>query len=191
MEQGEDPNSEEIPIKDDEVDNLVVLEEEDEHKGRKACSNSLIGRIFANQAFSVEIMENALCSIWDCPAGFRVVDLKNNQFQFYFDVELDMLKIEKESPWLFKHCVLHNIKDSLRLVGPDQKGVEGMRSKRRFLDLVFSIRASPKSCHFLMKESTMKWISEDKLEDWIQANQTLKRIDRVEKPVVRAFRIKV
>ncbi|XP_057738170.1 uncharacterized protein LOC130955346 [Arachis stenosperma] len=92
---------------DGESDNEVLIEEEDIKKGKEACAKSLIGRVFADKKFSVGTIENAFRSIWSRPEGFRVSDRGGNNFQFFFDNDKDLMKIEKGSPWLFKDYVLH------------------------------------------------------------------------------------
>ncbi|XP_025607643.1 uncharacterized protein [Arachis hypogaea] len=101
-----DPNVENIDSEESEED-IVVLEETDISHGVKACTKSLTGRIFLAQKFSAGTMENALSAIWDKLIGFKVVNQGTNQFQFFFDEEKDMRRIEKGSPWLFKDYILH------------------------------------------------------------------------------------
>ncbi|XP_016206480.1 uncharacterized protein LOC107646844 [Arachis ipaensis] len=86
---------------------VVFLGEEDIVEGVQACANSLTGRIFANRQFTMGTMENALTAIWGKPKGIRVTEIKSNVFQFFFDMEEELLRIEQGSPWLFKNFVLH------------------------------------------------------------------------------------
>ncbi|XP_016165084.1 uncharacterized protein LOC107607672 [Arachis ipaensis] len=94
-------------VSDEESDNEVLVEEEDIKKGKEACAKSLIGRVFADKKFSVGTMENAFRTIWGRPEGFRISDRGGNKFQFFFDNDKDLMRIEKCSPWLFKDYVLH------------------------------------------------------------------------------------
>ncbi|XP_016199932.1 uncharacterized protein LOC107640940 [Arachis ipaensis] len=52
-------------------------------------------------------MRNTLKAIWGNPEGFSVSDKWDNSFQFFFNKEVDVLRIERGSPWLFKDYVLH------------------------------------------------------------------------------------
>nr|XP_025636167.1 uncharacterized protein LOC112730290 [Arachis hypogaea] len=87
--------------------NVILLEEADISKGINACSNSLYGRLFASKTFSIGTMGNALKAIWGNPEGFSVSDKGDNSFQFFFNKEVDVLRVERGSPWLFKDYVLH------------------------------------------------------------------------------------
>ncbi|XP_015944044.1 uncharacterized protein At4g02000-like [Arachis duranensis] len=87
--------------------NVILLEEADILEGINACSNSLYGRLFASKTFSIGTMGNALKAIWGNPEGFSVSDKGDNFFQFFFNKEVDVLRVERGSPWLFKDYVLH------------------------------------------------------------------------------------
>ncbi|XP_015950082.1 uncharacterized protein At4g02000-like [Arachis duranensis] len=52
-------------------------------------------------------MGNALKAIWGNSKGFSVSDKGDNSFQFFFNKEVDVLRVERGSPWLFKDYVLH------------------------------------------------------------------------------------
>ncbi|XP_016206779.1 uncharacterized protein At4g02000-like [Arachis ipaensis] len=64
-------------------------------------------------------MGNALKAIWENPEGFSVSDKGDNYFQFFFNKEVDVLRVECGSPWLFKNYVLH-----VKRRKEDQKGDE-------------------------------------------------------------------
>ncbi|XP_015965200.1 uncharacterized protein LOC107488925 [Arachis duranensis] len=87
--------------------NVILLEEANISEGINACSNSLYGRLFASKTFSIGTMGNALKAIWGNPEGFSVSDKGDNFFQFFFNKEVDVLRVERGSPWLFKDYVLH------------------------------------------------------------------------------------
>ncbi|XP_016185674.1 uncharacterized protein LOC107627345 [Arachis ipaensis] len=87
--------------------NVILLEEADISEGINACSNSLYGRLFASKTFSIGTMGNALKAIWGNAEGFSVSDKRDNFFQFFFNKEVDVLRVERGSPWLFKDYVLH------------------------------------------------------------------------------------
>ncbi|XP_057746197.1 uncharacterized protein LOC130965454 [Arachis stenosperma] len=94
-------------IDGDQEDDLIVLAYEDVFKGIQAYTRSLSGRIFSYRIFSVGTMEGALYAIWNKPEGFRVVKKSRNQFQFFFENDSDVTRIERGSPWLFKSFVIH------------------------------------------------------------------------------------
>ncbi|MED6210488.1 hypothetical protein PIB30_064554 [Stylosanthes scabra] len=81
-----------------ELDEPIQLKEKDIRGGLKACFNSLVGRLFADKAFSVGTMESALRAIWEKTQGFRVIEVGHNKFQFFFEEEMDLMRIEKGSP---------------------------------------------------------------------------------------------
>ncbi|KAL4330079.1 hypothetical protein AHAS_Ahas13G0364200 [Arachis hypogaea] len=87
--------------------NVILLEEADISKDINACSNSLYGRLFASKTFSVGTIGNTLKAIWRNPEEFNVSDKGDNYFQFFFNKEVDVLRVERGSPWLFKDYVLH------------------------------------------------------------------------------------
>ncbi|XP_072066652.1 uncharacterized protein At4g02000-like [Arachis hypogaea] len=92
-------------LEEEEV--VVGFEDKDIAEGLQKCSQSLVGRILADRAFSVGTMESALFSIWGQPAGFKVQSHGGNLFQFFFANEMDVLRIEKGAPWLFKNYILN------------------------------------------------------------------------------------
>ncbi|XP_072076658.1 uncharacterized protein [Arachis hypogaea] len=75
--------------------NVILLEEANISKGINAYSNSLYGRLFASKTFSIGTMGNALKAIWGNPEGFSVSDKGDNSFQFFFNKEMDVLRVER------------------------------------------------------------------------------------------------
>ena len=45
--------------------------------------------------------------IWGQLEGFRVQEHGDSVYQFFFEKEVDALRIEMGSPWLFKNHILH------------------------------------------------------------------------------------
>ncbi|QHO27979.1 uncharacterized protein DS421_7g212660 [Arachis hypogaea] len=86
---------------------IISIAEEDISGGVNICFKSLIGRVFAARSFSVSTMKNAFKAIWNRSKGFQVEMKGHNQFQFFFDKETDVVRIERGSPWLFKNYILH------------------------------------------------------------------------------------
>ncbi|XP_072087051.1 uncharacterized protein [Arachis hypogaea] len=87
--------------------NVILLEEADISEGINPCSNSLYDRLFASKTFSIGTMGNALKAIWGNPERFSVSEKGDNSFRLFFNKEVDVLRIERGSPWLFKDYVLH------------------------------------------------------------------------------------
>nr|XP_025637040.1 uncharacterized protein LOC112732509 [Arachis hypogaea]XP_025661929.1 uncharacterized protein LOC112757588 [Arachis hypogaea] len=253
MEAGTRTAREKNSVSDGESDNEVLIEEEDIRKGKEACAKSLIGRVFADKKFSVGTMENAFRSIWSRPEGFRVSDRGGNKFQFFFDNDKDLMRIEKGSPWLFKDYILHvrrwndsdrreegelqgfpvwaqfwglpecyktievgrklaekigavievgfyemkggesrilkarvemdaskKLKDHVCVIGPEQHAVEiGVRYEKfgRFCTYCARIGHESKGCELLATDSAMNSVRQDKIGDWIKADQMGKRIE--------------
>ncbi|XP_072084428.1 uncharacterized protein [Arachis hypogaea] len=96
-----------VPLSNEERDDVIQLSEEDIKGTIHNCINSLVERLFANKSFSTEIMDGALKAIWGRPVEFRVKEIDHNQFQFFFDNEWDIMRIERGSSWLFKDYALH------------------------------------------------------------------------------------
>ncbi|MED6196308.1 hypothetical protein PIB30_046262 [Stylosanthes scabra] len=57
--------------------------------------------------FSMSTIEFALGAIWRRLEGFRVIDHGDNIYQFFFERETDVIKIERGSPWLFRNYMIH------------------------------------------------------------------------------------
>ncbi|MED6145554.1 hypothetical protein PIB30_026282 [Stylosanthes scabra] len=94
------------PHTDDE-ETVIVLEASNISSGRDRCSKSLVGRLLADRSFSICTTELALNSIWRQPDGFKVTYLGGNKFQFFFDDENGVIRIERGAPWLFKNFILN------------------------------------------------------------------------------------
>ncbi|XP_025636032.1 uncharacterized protein [Arachis hypogaea] len=88
-------------------DDVVCLEAEDVRARIENCSKSLIGRLMADRGFSGGTMDAAFGAIWNHPEGLRVKAHGDNVFQFFFNDESDLIRVEKGSPWLFKQFVIH------------------------------------------------------------------------------------
>ena len=91
----------------EEEDEILYFEEEDIRQGLEERSNSLVGRLLADRSFTLGTMENALKAIWGHPEGFRIQEHGDNVYQIYFRKEIDAVRIEMGSPWLFKNHILH------------------------------------------------------------------------------------
>ncbi|XP_016195665.1 uncharacterized protein LOC107636687 [Arachis ipaensis] len=91
----------------EEEEIIITVGGEDIQDGISRCEKSLIGRLLADRLFSGGTVEVALQAIWRHPKGFRVTDHGGNLFQFYFDDEMDVTRIERGAPWLFKNFILN------------------------------------------------------------------------------------
>nr|XP_025607861.1 uncharacterized protein LOC112701301 [Arachis hypogaea] len=225
---------------DQEEDDVVCLEERDVLEGIDACSKSLVGRLFIEKTFSIGTLDNAFNAIWGRPQGFRVTDMGNNHFQFFFDNEVEAIRIEKGwseedtteankvssfpiwtqlsgLPEKFKTIEVgrkicgkvgkvididffdvrgkesriikakieingeQQIKDSLKIAGPDKSYVEiGLRYKKigKFCTYCALLGHESKGCSAMIRDSKEGAVTQDRIGDWVRANQVGRRIDR-------------
>lgn len=85
---------------DGEEEEILFFEEEDIKSRLEDCTRSLVGRLLTD---TLGTLENAMGAIWGHPEGFRVFDHGDNVYKFFFAKEVDVLRIEMGSPWLFKN----------------------------------------------------------------------------------------
>ncbi|XP_057734226.1 uncharacterized protein LOC130949561 [Arachis stenosperma] len=90
-----------------EEEMVVRFDNEDIQEGVEKCLKSLVGRLLADREFSFETLEAALTAIWRQPDGFKVLNHGGNVFQFFFDKEIDLVRVEKGAPCLFKNYILN------------------------------------------------------------------------------------
>ncbi|XP_025607851.1 uncharacterized protein At4g02000-like [Arachis hypogaea] len=90
-----------------EEETVVRFDNEDIQEGVEKCSKSLVDRLLADRGFSSGTLEAALTAIWRQPDGFKVLNHGGNIFQFFFDKEIDLIRVEKGAPWLFKNYILN------------------------------------------------------------------------------------
>ncbi|KAL4316209.1 hypothetical protein AHAS_Ahas15G0262200 [Arachis hypogaea] len=81
-----------------EEDQIIEFGEEDIKKGLEKCTRTLVGRLMADHKFSAGTLEVALLAIWRQPVGFKVLDHGGNVFQFFFEKEIEMIRIENGAP---------------------------------------------------------------------------------------------
>ncbi|RYR04589.1 hypothetical protein Ahy_B06g084363 [Arachis hypogaea] len=72
---------------------VLLFNDEDIKDGIEKCSRRTI--------------EAALYAIWSQPIGFKVIDHGGDLFQFFFDNETDLIRIERGAHWLFKNYILN------------------------------------------------------------------------------------
>ncbi|KAL4293433.1 hypothetical protein AHAS_Ahas18G0127600 [Arachis hypogaea] len=77
---------------------VVFFDDNDIKEGLGVCGKSLVGRILSNKSFSIGTIEPAMFAIWRQLEGFHVTDHGENTFQFFFDNEQDLIRVEKEVP---------------------------------------------------------------------------------------------
>ncbi|KAJ1436291.1 Zinc knuckle CX2CX4HX4C [Sesbania bispinosa] len=73
--------------------NLIIFDEEDIKEGLQECQNSIIGKLVTEKAVHANSLMNALNNIWNSPKGFKVVDLGDKRFQFFFDSGKDANRV--------------------------------------------------------------------------------------------------
>ncbi|KAJ1389174.1 Zinc knuckle CX2CX4HX4C [Sesbania bispinosa] len=86
--------------------NLIIFDEEDIKEGLQECQNSIIGKLVMEKAVHANSLMNALNSIWNSPKGFKVVDLGDKCFQFFFDSGKDADRVIRGNPWIFRNSWL-------------------------------------------------------------------------------------
>nr|XP_025692947.1 uncharacterized protein LOC112795221 [Arachis hypogaea] len=94
-------------MSDAEENKVISYANEDIQEGIEKCSKSLIGRLLADRQFSRGTLEAAIYAIWSQPEGFKVLEHGSNLYQFFFEKEIDVLRIEKGAPWIFKNYILN------------------------------------------------------------------------------------
>lgn len=93
--------------KDEDV--LVIYDDNNIQHGVDTCHNSLIGRFVTRKPILKGPLQIALTSLWNKPKGFRIEELEENVFQFFFKHNNDMNQVLKSSPWNYRNSwlVLH------------------------------------------------------------------------------------
>ncbi|XP_057755568.1 uncharacterized protein LOC130974730 [Arachis stenosperma] len=209
---------------DQEEDDVVRLEERNVLEDIDACSKSLVERLFTEKTFSIGTLDNTFNAIWERPQEFRVADMGNNHFQFFFDNEVEAIRIEKGFSWLFKDYILHirrwseedtaeankvgkvididffdvrgkesriiktkieingeqQIKDSLKIAGPDKSYVKiRLRYEKieKFCTYCVLLGHESKGCSAMIWDSKEGAVTQDRIGDWVRANQVGRRID--------------
>ncbi|KAJ1418141.1 Zinc knuckle CX2CX4HX4C [Sesbania bispinosa] len=76
--------------------NLIIFDEEDIKEGLQECQNSIIGKLVTEKVVHANSLMNALNNIWNSPKGFKVVDLGDKRFQFFFDSGKDADRVIRE-----------------------------------------------------------------------------------------------
>ncbi|QHO25038.1 DUF4283 domain protein [Arachis hypogaea] len=79
----------------DDEEEIIGFEDTDIQAGIDKCSRSLMGRIMVVRLFSAETIKSALYAFWRQLEGFKVQSYGGNIFQFYFDNEIDVTRIER------------------------------------------------------------------------------------------------
>ncbi|KAJ1387928.1 Zinc knuckle CX2CX4HX4C [Sesbania bispinosa] len=85
---------------------LIVFSEDNIQEGLKDYEFSVVGNIVSEKKFNVNSLINALSNIWNHPTGFKIVDLGEKKFQFFFHKEKDMERVLKGQPWMFRNSWL-------------------------------------------------------------------------------------
>ncbi|RYR57083.1 hypothetical protein Ahy_A05g022820 [Arachis hypogaea] len=62
------------------------------------CAKSLMERLLADCLFNSGTMEATMFAIWGQPVGFKVQNHGGNVFQFFFDDEMVVMRIERGTP---------------------------------------------------------------------------------------------
>ena len=89
---------------EDEEEALVVFDEGDVADGIAGCENSLIKKVISEKTIHKQAIQTAMANIWNNPYGFRVEDLGNRLFQFYFDDEVARCTALRRKPWIYHNA---------------------------------------------------------------------------------------
>ena len=84
-----------------EEDKVLLFDEQDVAEGIGACNHGLIGRVMTKKPINRNCIHMALRNNWSNPNGFKVVEIRENTFQFFFDEEVDILRVLKVAPWVY------------------------------------------------------------------------------------------
>lgn len=103
---GERNDRDETSETDNEEETLIIYDEGDVAKGLNQCQNSLIGKLITDKAINVTWIQSVMHNICRKPVGFRVIELDQKVYQFFFNHDLDMKRALKGSPWLFRNSWL-------------------------------------------------------------------------------------
>ncbi|QHO54356.1 DUF4283 domain protein [Arachis hypogaea] len=79
----------------DDEEEIIGFEDTYIQVGIDECSQSLMGRTMAVRLFSAGTIKSALYAFWRQLEGFKVQSYGGNIFQFYFDNEIDVARIER------------------------------------------------------------------------------------------------
>ncbi|KAJ1390668.1 Zinc knuckle CX2CX4HX4C [Sesbania bispinosa] len=86
---------------------IIIFNEDDVSDGISSCVRSLIGKSITTKPIHADSLQNALSGIWCNPKGFKVEEVGDKTFQFWFDDETDAQRILKGSPWIFQNSWLN------------------------------------------------------------------------------------
>ncbi|KAJ1429806.1 hypothetical protein SESBI_08213 [Sesbania bispinosa] len=107
MESHPSPNSQ-TPGPGDHDDDpaIIIYDDEDVNEGISTCSRSLVGKIITEKPIHTNSLQNALAGIWCNPRGFKIEEIKNKTFQFFFNEGRDAERVLKGNSWLFRNSWL-------------------------------------------------------------------------------------
>jgi hypothetical protein len=77
---------------------FFMYEEEHIGEGIKQCQNSIIGKLLSPKQIPKQVLHSSLMGIWCSPASFKITELENNMFQFFFEKEADITRVLKGEP---------------------------------------------------------------------------------------------
>ncbi|MED6134305.1 hypothetical protein PIB30_035867 [Stylosanthes scabra] len=171
---------------DEEGEEVVKLAEEDISESIKLCANSLIGRIFADRAFSVGTMESAMKAIWLKPVGFRVAELKVGRKlagRIGGVMEVDLFEVQGKDNRIMKARIemkaSKKVRDTLRLENPNRNQIEvGLRYERIGVVYLYcaTIGHDSRNCQILLEDSQQNKVRQEVIGDWVKADQVGKRL---------------
>ncbi|RYR04439.1 hypothetical protein Ahy_B06g084166 [Arachis hypogaea] len=64
------------------------------------------GKLVTDKNINPTWVQTTMFNIWRRPEGFKMVEIKPKLFQFFFHKEIDMRKVLKGNPWMFRNSWL-------------------------------------------------------------------------------------
>ncbi|RYR57792.1 hypothetical protein Ahy_A05g023494 [Arachis hypogaea] len=134
---------------------LVVFNNEDVKEGLQGCENSLIKRLLTEKA-STAHGYNLQCRIFGKKLeGLRIVELKHKTYQFFFfQKEIDLDRVLKESPWFFRNSWFL-LKKWDRSEDPVEKGLDKADIKVQIWNLLEHCKTARDQVHFIKAIATL------------------------------------
>ncbi|XP_015959581.1 uncharacterized protein LOC107483479 [Arachis duranensis] len=90
----------------EEEEEVLEYEEEDIEEGVEKCNHSLVEKLVTDKNINPTWVQTAMFNIWRRPEDFKMVEIRPKLFQFFFHKEIDMRRVLKGNPWMFRNSWL-------------------------------------------------------------------------------------
>lgn len=93
----------------------VALSLADTNKSRDECEGSLVGRIYGGKGVNYTGLKQTMTKLWCAAGSLKVVEIKNQVYQFFFSNEDERRRVLEKMPWTFDNqmLVLHPWKQDI------------------------------------------------------------------------------